>query len=125
MIKKHQYCFANISATKARIFMKYYLVVNYYLASVSFKFHDHPCIKACALAINRARTCLHVYNSCWRIYAHIFMKFETEAYKIVINHHIKFHEDPTFIVKIFAKQYWNFLIIHILFSFHLFPIIHL
>ena len=37
MIKKDQYCFANISATKARI-MKFYVVVNYYLMSLSFSY---------------------------------------------------------------------------------------
>ena len=34
-----RYCFANISATKARIFMKFYVVVHFYLMSLSFKFH--------------------------------------------------------------------------------------
>ena len=43
-IKKYQYCFTNIYATKARIFMKFYVVVNYYLACLSFKFHDDWCI---------------------------------------------------------------------------------
>ena len=44
-----QYCFANISAMKARIFMKIFMVVNYYLVSLSLKFHED-------LAINvRAR----------------------------------------------------------------------
>ena len=55
MIKKHQYCFANISAMKARIFMKFYMVVNYYVVSLSFKFHEDPCTIACARVIN-ART---------------------------------------------------------------------
>ena len=52
MIKKHKYCFANISATEARIFMKFYVVVNIYLVSLSFKFHEDPCINARARAIN-------------------------------------------------------------------------
>ena len=34
MIKKHHYCFANISATKAQIVMKFYEVVNYYLVII-------------------------------------------------------------------------------------------
>ena len=42
-IKKHQYCFANISAKKTRIVMKFYMVVNYNLVSISLKFHDDPC----------------------------------------------------------------------------------
>ena len=47
-----QYCFANISATEARIFMKFYVVVNYYLVSLSFKFPEDMCINACAVVIN-------------------------------------------------------------------------
>ena len=46
MIKKHQYCFANISATEARIFMKFYMVVNYYLVILCIKFHSDWCINA-------------------------------------------------------------------------------
>ena len=37
-----------------------------------------------------------VYNSCAHIYARISMKFKTLTHKIVIDHHIKFHEDPKF-----------------------------
>ena len=46
MIKKYQYCFVNISATKAQIFMKLYVVVNYFLVSLSLKFHEDLCINA-------------------------------------------------------------------------------
>ena len=38
-IKKHQYCFENISATKAQIFMKFYVGVIYYLVIICIKFH--------------------------------------------------------------------------------------
>ena len=38
----------------------------------------------------------HVYNLCACIYARIFKKFETKGHKIVIDHNIKFHEDPSF-----------------------------
>ena len=31
-----------------------------------------------------------------RICARIIMKFKTYAHKIVIDHHIKFHDDPSF-----------------------------
>ena len=43
---KHQYCFANISGTKAQIFMKFYVVVNFYLVSLSLNFHKDSCINA-------------------------------------------------------------------------------
>ena len=41
-----RYCFANISATEARIFMKFYVVVNFYLVSLSLKFHEDPFVNA-------------------------------------------------------------------------------
>ena len=53
MIKKHQYCFANISATKAQIFMKFYVVVNYYLVIICIKFHPDLCINARIEVVNR------------------------------------------------------------------------
>ena len=52
MIKQHQYCFANISATEARIFMKFYMVVNYYLVILCIKFHSDWCINARARVVN-------------------------------------------------------------------------
>ena len=77
---KCQYCFANISATKTQIFTKFYMVVKYYLETLSFKFHDYPCTNARARVVN-ARTQdkigARIYNLCARIYAQIFMKFET------------------------------------------------
>ena len=52
MSTESQFYFANISLTKAQIFMKFYVVVNYYLLSLSFEFHDDPCINARAKVIN-------------------------------------------------------------------------
>ena len=43
MITESQFYFANISATKAQIFMKFYVVVNPYLVTLSFKFYEDPC----------------------------------------------------------------------------------
>ena len=67
MIKKHQYCFANISATKAWIFMKFYVVVNYYLVGLYFKFHKDLCINARARVVNactRDKTYMHALKTC-------------------------------------------------------------
>ena len=47
-----QYCFANISAMEARIFMKFYMVVNYYLVNLSFKFYEDPWINARKRVVN-------------------------------------------------------------------------
>ena len=46
------YCFANISATEARIFMKFYVGVNFYLVNLSLKFHKDPCIDTRARVVN-------------------------------------------------------------------------
>ena len=71
IITESQFYFANISVTKALIFMKFYVVVNCYLVRLSFKFHDNPYINARTQVINvHAR----VYSSCGLIYAQIFMK---------------------------------------------------
>ena len=37
---------------EARIFMKFYMVVNYYLVNLSFKFHDDLRINASARVVN-------------------------------------------------------------------------
>ena len=80
--------------------MKFYVVVNYYLGSLCYKFHEDPCTNAhaqvekiaCAHVLSRVRG----FDSCARICARIFMKLKTLAHKIVIDHHIEFHEDPSF-----------------------------
>ena len=72
MIKKHQYCLANISATKARIFMKFYVVVNYYLVGLYFKFHSDVCINARARVVN-ARNCDKTWARAFTTRARLFM----------------------------------------------------
>ena len=51
-LNKRQYCFAIISISKAWIFMKFYVVVNYYLVSLSLKFQEDPCTSAHARGVN-------------------------------------------------------------------------
>ena len=70
--------------------------------SCGLKFHIllrsvHKCAHmSCKRAPVRFIASSHVYNSFPRIDSWIFMKFKTSAHKIVIDHHIKFHEDPSF-----------------------------
>ena len=52
---KCQYFFANISPTKARIFLKFYLVVNYYLVCLTLECHEDLCTNVRARVVN-ART---------------------------------------------------------------------
>ena len=64
LITESQFYFANISATEAWIFMKFYMVVNYYLVRLSFKFH--PCINESARVVNarnRDRTCARAFTT--------------------------------------------------------------
>ena len=68
-----QYCFANISATEARIFMKFYMVVNYYHVSFTFKFHGYLCTNARARVINahtRDKTCARAFTTLARVFMH-------------------------------------------------------
>ena len=66
-----QYCFANISAMKAWIFIKFYMVVNYYLVSLSFKFHKNLCTDARAQVVNartRDKTCARAFTALTRAF---------------------------------------------------------
>ena len=67
-----QNCFANISATKVWIFMKFHMVVNYYLVSLSFKFHKNSCTNARVRVIN-ARTRDKTYARAFTTRARAFM----------------------------------------------------
>ena len=61
MITESQFYFANISATKGRIFMKFYVVVHYYLVSLSLNFNEDLSINACIQVVNtRAHVLLRV-----------------------------------------------------------------
>ena len=54
-LQESHYCFANISVPEAWIFRKFYVVVHYYLVSLSFKFHEDSDSNARARVVN-ART---------------------------------------------------------------------
>ena len=73
MIKKHQYCFENISATKAQIFMKFYVGVIYYLVIICIKFHSDLCINARARVVNarnRYKTCARAFTTRAHVFKH-------------------------------------------------------
>ena len=82
---KNKDCFANISATEAPIFMKFYVVVNYYLVSLDFKFHEDLGINVLAqVVIVRARM---FYRECAHLrlvrshFAQIFKKCVTLEFR--------------------------------------------
>ena len=57
----------------------------------------HKCARmSCKRARIRFIASAHAYKLCARICSRILMKFKTYAHKIVIDHYIKFHKDPSF-----------------------------
>ena len=52
--------------------MKFYVVVNYYLVSLNFKFHKNPCTNARAQVVN-ARTRDKTRTPAFTPHAHVFM----------------------------------------------------
>ena len=59
-----QYCYANISAKKYRIFIKICMGVNYYLVNLNFKFQGYPFTNAHAQVVNvhtRDKMCARVF----------------------------------------------------------------
>ena len=91
MIKKHQYCFANISTTKTRIFMKFYAVTNYYLAGLSSKCHEDLCTNVRTQVIN-ARNC---DKTCTRTFTTRVREFMQDLYEILnyLSNNILKHKD--------------------------------
>ena len=66
-------CFANISTTKAWIFTKFYMVVNYYLVKLSFKFLEDQCIDVRTLVVNahtREKSCARAFITRARAFMH-------------------------------------------------------
>ena len=88
-----RYCFANIFATEARIFIIFYVVVNFYLVNLSFKFHKDPFTNARARVVN-AR--VHVFAFCVRVCTWIFTKIFVVVYYSVMSLSLKFHKDLVF-----------------------------
>ena len=59
-------CESMENALKIEVFRKFYVVVNYYLVSLSFQFHEDPNSNARARVVNartRDKTCARVYSS--------------------------------------------------------------
>ena len=67
-----------------------------HMYQISFRLVHKCACTSCKRARARFIAITRVYNSCARIYAQIWMKFDTYDHKIVNDHHIKFHEDLSF-----------------------------
>ena len=70
---ENQYCFANISAMKDRIFMKFYMVGNSCLVSLSFKFYEYSYINTNTWVGNAHTHVLsrvRAFTTCVRLFRH-------------------------------------------------------
>ena len=90
MIKQTPVLFANISARKAWILMKFYVVVNSYL--VSLNFHEDPCTIPCARVIN-----VEPQN-----------QTVVRTFRTGVRSFIKFHEDPIIFCRDINKMIMSF-----------------
>ena len=100
MIFKSQYCFANISATKAPIFMKFETYIHKIVKNYQKKFRKDLCTHARTRGVNmrarvssRQNTRTHIYPSCARVFAWIFTKIFLMILNYLINISLKFHKD--------------------------------
>ena len=103
MIFKSQYCFANISATKAPIFMKFETYIHKIVKNYPKKFRKDLCTHARTRGVNmrarvssRQNTRTHIYPSCARVFAWIFTKIFLMILNYLINISLKFHKDRSF-----------------------------
>ena len=103
MIFKSQYCFANISATKAPIFMKFEINSNKMVKNHQQIFRKDPYTDGCTQGKNvrahvssRQNARAHVFASCARVCTRIFMK------NLLVLNLIKIE---AFVAEIFTKLY--------------------
>ena len=97
------YRFANISTTKARIFMKFETYFHKIVKNDQKIFRKDSCthahtrginVRACDLSIRNARA--HIFASCARLCTRIFMKNQQIIHYYLMNTSLKFHKDPSF-----------------------------
>ena len=103
MIKKSQHYFANISATKAPIFMKFETCIHMIVQNYQKNFCKDPCTHARtrgvdvrARVLSRRNERAHVYASCARMCARIFTKNHLIILNYLMNISLKFHKDRSF-----------------------------
>ena len=100
MTFESQYRFANISATKTRIFMKFETYIYKIVKNYQKIFRKDLCTHARTRGVNmrarvssRQNTRTHIYPSCARVFAWIFTKFFLMILNYLINISLKFHKD--------------------------------
>ena len=103
MTFESQYRFANISATKAWIFMKFETFFHKIVKNYLLIFRKDPCThkctrgeNMCACVSSRQNVPTHIYASCVCMCARIFMKNLLIILYYLMNISLKFHKDPSF-----------------------------
>ena len=103
MIKKSQYCFANISATKASIFMKFETYIYKIVKNYQMIFRKDPCTDARTRGVNvraqvlsRRNARAQIFVSCAAVCARIFTKNLLIIFYYLMNISLKFYKDPSF-----------------------------
>ena len=103
MIFKSQYCFANISATEAQIFMKFETYLHKIVKNPQIIFRKDPCrhartrdVNVRARVLSRRKTRADTYASCARICARIFTKNVLVIVYYLIELSLEFHKDRSF-----------------------------
>ena len=115
MIKKSQYCFANISATKTPIFMKFKTYIHKILKNYLLIFRKDPCTHARTRDKNmrarvsyRQNASAHIYASCMCVCARIFTKNLLIILYCLMNISLKFHKDRSFCCRDICKTVLTF-----------------
>ena len=103
MTFESQYPFANISAMKALIFMKFETYFHKIVKNYLLIFRKDPCtharirgenMHACVLLQQNAL--VHIYASCVCMCAQIFTKNQQVIFYYLMNITLNFHKDPRF-----------------------------
>ena len=115
MIFKSQYCFANISATEAQIFMKFETYIHKVVKNHQIIFRKDPCTHARtrdvtvrARVLSRWNARAHTYALCTRICARIFMKNHLMILYYLMTISLKFHKDLSFRCRDICKTILTF-----------------
>ena len=115
MTFESQYRFANISATKTRIFMKFETYIHKILKNYLLIFRKDPCTHARTRDKNmrarvsyRQNASAHIYASCVCVCARIFTKNLLIILYCLMNISLKFHKDRSFCCRDICKTVLTF-----------------
>ena len=115
MIFKRQNCFANISATKAPIFMKFETYIYKIVHNYQQIFCKDPCTHVCTQGVNvrmfvssRQNMRAQVHATCAHMCERIFTNFFLIILYYLINISLKFNKDRSFLGRDIYKTILTF-----------------